>query len=94
MKKGGGCWKYTCHRESEWSFEDKFDYPPKYCKYYKQKRDCKWYAVKTNADKVRQMSDEELADYLDGVCHDLWQMFVADPQKMWLDWLRREAKDD
>lgn len=39
VKKGGGCWKYTCHRESEWSFEDKFDYPPKYCKYYKQKEE-------------------------------------------------------
>ena len=57
-------------------------------------RDCKWYAVKTNADKVRQMSDEELADYLDGVCHDLWQMFVADPQKMWLDWLKEEVKNN
>ena len=46
---------------------------------------------KTNADRIRAMSDEELAEYLDGVCHDLWQMFVKDPQKMWLDWLREEA---
>ena len=48
----------------------------------------------TNADRIRTMTDEELADYLDGVCHDLWQMFVADPQKMWLDWLKQEATDD
>lgn len=44
----------------------------------------------TNADKIRAMTDEELAEYLDGVCHDLWQMFVKDPQKMWLDWLKQE----
>lgn len=48
----------------------------------------------TNADRIRSMSDEELAEYLDGVCHDLWQMFVKDPQKMWLDWLKQEVKDD
>ena len=46
---------------------------------------------KTNADRIRAMTDEELAKYLDGVCHDLWQMFVKDPQKMWLDWLKEEA---
>ena len=48
----------------------------------------------TNADRIRAMSDEELAEYLDGVCHDLWQMFVKDPQKMWLDWLKQEVKED
>ena len=48
----------------------------------------------TNADRIRAMTDEELAEYLDGVCHDLWQMFVKDPQKMWLDWLKEEAKND
>lgn len=37
VKKGGGCWKYTCHRESAWYSDDKFDHPPKYCKYYKPK---------------------------------------------------------
>ena len=48
---------------------------------------------KTNADRIRAMTDEELAKYLDGVCHDLWQMFVKDSQKMWLDWLREEVTD-
>ena len=46
----------------------------------------------TNADRIRAMTDEELAEYLDGVCHDLWQMFVKDPKKMWLDWLKQETK--
>ena len=44
----------------------------------------------TNADRIRGMTDEELAEYLDGVCHDLWQLFVKDQQKMWLDWLKLE----
>lgn len=47
----------------------------------------------TNADKIRSMTDEELAEYLDGICHDLWQMFVKDPQKMWLDWLKKEKEE-
>lgn len=49
---------------------------------------------KTNADLIRAMSDEELAEYLDGMCHDLWQMFVKDPQKMWLDWLKQEVESN
>lgn len=48
----------------------------------------------TNADRIRAMTDEKLAEYLDNVCHDLWQMFVKDPKKMWLDWLRQEADDE
>lgn len=38
VKKGGGSWKYTCHRENGYS-DDNFDYPPKYCKYYKLKEE-------------------------------------------------------
>lgn len=56
-------------------------------------RDCQYFRTKTNADRIRSMADEELAEYLDGICHDLWQMFVADPQKMWLDWLKQEAEE-
>ena len=48
----------------------------------------------TNADRIRSMSDEELAEYLDGICHDLWELYVADPKKMWLDWLRKEAESE
>lgn len=55
---------------------------------------CTHYTSITNADRIRAMTDEELAEYLDGVCHDLWQMFVKDPQKMWLDWLKQEADDE
>lgn len=48
--------------------------------------------VVTNADRIRAMSDEELAEYLDGICHDLWKLHVADPKKMWLDWLKQEEE--
>ena len=48
----------------------------------------------TNADRIRAMTDEELAEYLDEVRHDLWQLFVKDPQKMWLDWLKSPADKD
>lgn len=44
----------------------------------------------TNADRLRAMSDEEMAEYLDHIAHDLFAMFVADPKKMWLDWLREK----
>jgi hypothetical protein len=42
---------------------------------------------KTNADRIRSMSDEELADWLvmNGNGEDY---------KTWLDWLKQEAKDD
>ena len=41
----------------------------------------------TNADKIRAMTDEELADWLvmNGNGEDY---------KTWLDWLKQEAKDD
>ena len=55
---------------------------------------CMFFKPITCADRIRAMTDEELAEYLDGLCHDLWQMFVKDPQKMWLDWLKQEVKDD
>ena len=45
----------------------------------------------TNADRIRAMSDEELAEYFANVAYDFWAMFVADPKKVWLDWLKREV---
>ena len=48
----------------------------------------------TNGDRIRAMSDEELAGYLANICYDLWSMFVADPKKMWLDWLKSPVEVD
>ena len=46
----------------------------------------------TNADRIRSMSDEELAKKISGIesfaltCGGGW------PPEKWLDWLKREAK--
>ena len=39
LVKKGGPWEYTCHRGGAWHFDDTFDTPPKYCKYYKPMED-------------------------------------------------------
>jgi hypothetical protein len=50
--------------------------------------------IKTNADKIRAMSDEELAKKISGIesfaltCGGGW------PPEKWLDWLKQEVKDD
>lgn len=49
--------------------------------------------VKANADKLRSMSDDELAEYLANICYDFWAMLDDDPKKVWLDWLRKEAQE-
>jgi hypothetical protein len=40
----------------------------------------------TNADRIRAMSDEELAEWIVSI--------TEDDTEGWLDWLRQEAKDD
>ena len=57
-------------------------------------RRCKYYQAATNADRIRSMSDEELAKKISGIesfaltCGGGW------PPEKWLDWLRQEVKDD
>lgn len=58
------------------------------CRIYRQFRQ----KPATNADRIRAMSDEELAKKISGVgsfaltCGDSW------PPEKWLDWLRQEAE--
>lgn len=68
------------------------DYPP-YLDYPKP------YKTMTNADKLRSMSDEELAEWLDEV-HDFGGCpnrgavnCQSECRQCWLDWLRQEARD-
>jgi hypothetical protein len=65
------CWNYPCASDKTKKITGCFAYRSKH----------------TNADKLRAMSDEELADWLvmNGNGEDY---------KTWLDWLRQEAKDD
>lgn len=43
--------------------------------------------VKTNADHIRSMSDEEFSHFLFGI-----QCAPASKPKEWLDWLQQEAE--
>ena len=42
----------------------------------------------TNADRIRAMTDEELADWLFGAWHQSWYT-----RQEWLDWLKQEAEE-
>lgn len=41
--------------------------------------------AKTNADRIRSMTDEELAEWIISITEDL--------TPNWLDWLKQEAKE-
>ena len=49
-------------------------------------RDCQYFCEKTNADRIRTMSDEALAKLL---CCTGWRMFE---QKECLEWLQQPAE--
>lgn len=54
-------------------------------------------AIITNADRIRAMSDEELAEYMSIYCcshktHDPRCQQFKDCGLCWLDWLKKEAE--
>ena len=49
--------------------------------------DCEWRKPKTNADRIRSMSDEEFSHFLFGI-----QCAPASRPKEWLNWLKQEAE--
>ena len=51
-------------------------------------RDCAYFREMTNADRIRAMSDKELAKLL---CYTGWRMFE---QKECLEWLQMPAEED
>ena len=55
------------------------DYPP-YLDYPKERR------LITNADKIRAMSDEELAQFCCRICDSYYRS-----HQFWLDWLKQKA---
>lgn len=54
-------------------------------------------SIVTNADRIRSMSDEELAEFLRPYCQKgLWECEInagRDCAKCWLEWLRGEVKE-
>lgn len=53
-------------------------------------RDCKYYVVATNADRIRSMSDEELAEW---ICSLIIDRYIGVPVEAWLDWLEQEVEE-
>lgn len=56
----------------------------------------------TNADRIRAMTDEELANLINRIepkfCHDGWDYMIGcdedkDCVMCWLDWLKQEVED-
>ena len=63
--------------------------------FYSKLTECEDFKPETNADKVRAMSDEELAKFLCatvncGTCRA--QEFCRTGHNGWLDWLKQEAE--
>lgn len=56
----------------------------------------------TNADRIRSMTDEELANWLGVYCNGQTAQEVGKPcvsdigscEECWLDWLKRESEDE
>lgn len=44
----------------------------------------------TNADRIRGMTDEELADW---ICDQIIDRNIGIPPETWLDWLKQEVDD-
>ena len=47
---------------------------------------------KTNADRIRAMTDEELAEFLETLCPS-YKWTLALNGMTWLDWLKQEASE-
>ena len=45
---------------------------------------------RTNADKLRAMSDEELAEF---ICDQIIDRNIGIPPEAWLDWMRQETSE-
>ena len=59
-----------------------------------ENEDCALFKPKpqTNADKIRAMSDEELAEWVWGV-ETSGRAYGPRGKKAWLDWLKREVSE-
>lgn len=68
-------------------------------------RDCQYYRCRTNGDRIRQMSDEELAVLCENGCppnypcpdfEEFEEKEIGKRelcQRCWLDWLKKEAAE-
>lgn len=60
--------------------------------------DCEWRKPKTNGDRIRAMTDEELAMWINDVTTNALSVLALGSNKQtktifyWLDWLKQEAE--
>lgn len=61
-----------------------------------KKGNCKGYISMSNADRIRAMSDEELAEYLCGLtyCCECEHRDTCNGEDGYLKWLRQLAEED
>ena len=52
--------------------------------------ECPDFREMTNADRIRAMSDEELAEF---ICDQIIDRNIGIPPETWLDWLKQEVDD-
>jgi len=56
-----------------------------------KKENCPMYKAKTNADRIRAMTDEELGVWISAL-YTAQSLAKHDPH-FWIDWLRQECSD-
>lgn len=59
--------------------------------YHKCGEDCIGYKPMTNADRIRSMTDEELAEHFSGLIRDTKEHEYCQDKDDWLKWLKSEV---
>ena len=73
-------------------------FTPEWCEFKRDSldpdlmRDCEYYKAKTNADRIRAMTDEELARFMSKV-ETNGRVFGLKGIASWLKWLKQEADE-
>ena len=67
--------------------------PITHCKNYIQTRRETVRVKQTNADRIRSMSDEELAEFMQNEWLDIAICNELNSAEKWLAWLRKESND-
>lgn len=57
------------------------------------KPQCQCEKPMTNADRIREMSDKELAEWLTGITNDAQSDAKTKIDYQWLEWLQTEVKE-
>ena len=56
-----------------------------------RERSCCKYVPMTNADRIRSMTDDELAEHFSGLIRDTKELEYCQDKDDWLKWLKQEV---